>query len=131
MPENGEAYEDAQAAAESFGADIVHKLADRIGAHAGAGAVFGDPVERGSITIIPVAKSMWGSGAGSGDSVEDGSGAGGGGGAMSRPLGYIEVTDQGATFVPLQQPWQDVKVILAWAVVVLVASRAIDRLIRG
>ena len=131
MKDNGAAHEEAQEAAGSFGADVVHKLADRIGAHAGADAVFGDAVERGGRTIIPVAQSMWGAGAGGGDTVDEGSGAGGGGGAITRPLGYIEVSDHGTTFVPLQQPWQDVKVILAYGFVLLIAMRAVNRLLRG
>ena len=126
-----EAFNDADAAARGFGAGVVDRLADRIGAHAGAGAVFGEPVERGGLTIIPVAQSMWGSGAGTGDSVEDGAGAGGGGGAMTKPLGYIEIRDHGAAFVPLHQPWQDVKLVIAYAFMVLVISRAINRILRG
>ena len=31
---------------------------------------------------------------------------------MTRPLGYIEVTPEGATFVPLTRPWADAKLVL-------------------
>lgn len=127
----GHAVRDAEAAAGGFGAEVIHQLAERIGARAGTSAVFGEPVERGERTIIPVARSMWGTGAGTGDSVEDGSGAGGGGGAMTTPLGYIEITDHHAAFVPLQQPWQDGKLVLAYAFALLLAARALNRILRG
>ena len=127
----GDAVDAAHDAAQGIGSNIIDKLADRIGARSGASAVFGEPIEKDGRTIIPVAQSMWGSGAGTGDSVEDGWGAGGGGGAMSRPLGYIEVTDHGAAFVPLQQPWQDVKLVLGYAFAVWLVARAINRILRG
>ncbi|MFV2064706.1 MAG: spore germination protein GerW family protein [Chloroflexota bacterium] len=127
----GDAVKDAEAAAAGFGASVIDRLADRIGAHAGSGAVFGKPVEKDGRTIITVAQSMWGSGAGTGDSDEYGAGAGGGGGAMTRPLGYIEITDEHATFVPLQQPWQDVKLVLAYSFAVWLLARALNRILRG
>jgi len=125
------AYEDARDAASGFGAAVIDRLADRIGAHSGSRAVFGDPIEKGDRTVIPVAQSLWGSGAGTGDSVEDGSGAGGGGGAMSKPLGYIEITPNQARFVPLQRPWQDVKLILAYAFGAWLLARGLNRILRG
>ena len=126
-----DAYEAAANAASGFGAGVIDRLADRIGAHSGSRAVFGEPIEKGPRTIIPVAQSMWGSGAGTGDSVEDGSGAGGGGGAMSRPLGYIEVTEADAHFVPLQRPLQDARLVLAYAFAIWLLARALNRILRG
>ena len=125
------AYHDAEGAAGGFGAAVIDRLADRIGAHSGSRAVFGDPIDKGARTVVTVAQSMWGSGAGTGDSIEDGSGAGGGGGALSKPLGYIEITEHQTQFVPLRQPWQDAKLILAYAVAVWVLARALNRLLRG
>ena len=77
---------------------LMEKLAAQVGANAGAKAVFGEPIARDGHTVVPVAQSMWGSGAGTGESDEDGSGSGGGGGAMTRPVGYIHLTDDGATY---------------------------------
>jgi uncharacterized spore protein YtfJ len=74
---------------------------------------------------------MWGSGAGTGESDEDGSGSGGGGGAMTRPVGYIHLTDDGATYVPLAKPWQDWRLVLTWAVAIWLVSRALNRILRG
>jgi uncharacterized spore protein YtfJ len=46
--------------------DFIERLADRVGAKASVRAVFGDPIERGGITVIPVAKVRWGFGGGAG-----------------------------------------------------------------
>ncbi len=81
--------QEAKGAATGFSAEFLESLADRIGAHAGSTAVFDDPIEKDGRTVIPVAQSMWGTGAGSGQSEDMGSGGGGGGGAMSRPVGFI------------------------------------------
>jgi uncharacterized spore protein YtfJ len=121
----GDAYKDAEAAGRGMNADFIEKLADRIGRHSGANAVFGDPVAKGDITVIPVGQSIWGSGGGGAASDEFGDGAGGGGGAISRPIGYIELTQHSARFVPLQQPWQDLKVILGYAFAVWLVVRAL------
>jgi len=81
--------------------DVIVRLADRIGAHVKASAVFGDPVARGTTTVIPVAKATFGFGGGSGgDAAQQGSGGGGGG--QVKPIGYIEVRDGGATFKPVR-----------------------------
>src|ERR1044071_6413096 len=45
---------------------FVERMAERVGAKASVGAVFGDPIERNGITIIPVAKVRWGFGGGAG-----------------------------------------------------------------
>ncbi len=40
------------------------RLAERLGATAAASAVFGTPVERNGVTVIPVARVRWGFGGG-------------------------------------------------------------------
>ena len=126
-----EAFNEALDAGRSGAASLLEKLADRVGANAGAKAVFGDPVKQGGRTVIPVAQSMWGSGAGSGESEDEGSGMGGGGGAMTRPLGYIEISEHETMYVPLQQPWQDARLVIAYAVAIWLISRAVNRILRG
>jgi uncharacterized spore protein YtfJ len=125
------AAKEARRAAQGVNASLMEKLADRIGANAGAKAVFGEPIVRGGRTVVPVAQSMWGTGAGVGESEEDGTGMGGGGGAMTRPIGYIEITEQAATYVPISKPWQDWRLVLTWAVALWLASRALNRILRG
>ena len=121
----------ARRSAETISASLMEKLAAQVGANAGAKAVFGEPIARDGHTVVPVAQSMWGSGAGTGESDEDGSGSGGGGGAMTRPVGYIHLTDDGATYVPLAKPWQDWRLVLTWAVAIWLVSRALNRILRG
>jgi uncharacterized spore protein YtfJ len=126
------AYDDAGSMASKV-PGLLEGLADRLGASAGAKAVFGEAVEKDGRTIVPVAQSIIGTGAGGGGGAEEteGSGLGAGGGAMTKPIGYIEITGGSARFVPLQQPWQDPKLILAYALLVLITARAINRILRG
>src|SRR5215212_9113778 len=82
---------------------LIERMAERLGGAATARAVFGEPVERDGVTVIPVARVRWGFGGGGGAGEgKDGPGAGegGGGGVMASPAGYIEITASGATFKP-------------------------------
>ena len=125
------AHAEAVTAAERVPA-LLERLSERIGASSGASAVFGEPVEQAGRTVIPVAQSIIGTGGGGGEGEAGaGSGIGAGAGAVTRPLGYIELTSSGATFVPLKRPWQDPGLVLAYAVIVLMVSRALVRLVRG
>ena len=60
--------------------------------------VFGDPIERGDVTVIPVAKARFGVGGGDARKNKRGApGSGGGGGAIVSPAGYIEIHADGTT----------------------------------
>jgi uncharacterized spore protein YtfJ len=85
------------------GKGFVQALADRVGAAATAGAVFGQPVEREGVTVIPVARAIWGFGGGSGGEPTQ-QGSGGGGGGLVTPVGCIEVRESGAEFKPIRDP---------------------------
>jgi hypothetical protein len=123
--------DEAHRAAQSGSLPLLTKILEQIGMQAGAKAVFGEPVERDGRTVVPVAQTMMGVGAGSGDSDEAGSGAGAGGGALSRPLGYIEISQYGTEFVPLRRPWQDPGFLLAAAFATLLLAKALRTLLRG
>ena len=69
---------------------FVSAVVERIASAAGATAVFGEPVERDGVTVIPVARARWGAGGG-GAGEADEQGYGGGGGAMTAPHGFIEI----------------------------------------
>src|SRR3954447_13637191 len=59
------------------------KLAEKLGASAQAAHIFGEPVERDGVTVIPVATARWGLGGGGGKrggARRPGRGGGGGGG---------------------------------------------------
>jgi uncharacterized spore protein YtfJ len=81
--------------------ELLKRIGQTIGDNAKVATVFGDPVEREGITVIPVAKARFGFGGGGGAGGregEEGSGGGGGGGALVSPVGYIELLDGTATF---------------------------------
>lgn len=92
-----------QAAAEAEASDLVQGIAERVGARASAAAVFGEPIEREGITVVPVARASWGFGGGSGGEPPN-EGTGGGGGSHVSPLGYIEVRGDRAEFKRLSDP---------------------------
>jgi uncharacterized spore protein YtfJ len=129
---------EAEEAARGGGDRVLDTLASRIGAHADAAAVFGDPVDREGVTVIPVAKVRWGFGGGAGSgadtksgNLDSGEGAGGGGGVMASPLGFIEIRNGVATFHRIKDPTANVPLIVAAAVVVWVALRGIRKILRG
>jgi uncharacterized spore protein YtfJ len=85
--------------------DVVDELARRVSPNASADTVFGDPVSKGDVTVIPVAKVSWaiggGGGAGSDDAPDGedfGQGTGGAAAVSARPLGYIEMNEWGTQF---------------------------------
>jgi hypothetical protein len=66
---------------------------------------FAPPVERGGITVIPVATARFVVGGGSGsDPAQGQEGRGGGGLGREAPAGYIELTDGRSRFVPVVNP---------------------------
>ena len=85
---------------------FIGTMAEKLGAVARAATVFGEPVERDGITVIPVAKARWGFGGGAGQRKdEDGKqedGAGGGGGVHVTPVGFIEMKNNEANFRPIR-----------------------------
>ena len=76
-------------------------MAEKLGAVARAATVFGEPVERQGVTVIPVAKARWGFGGGVGHG-KDEEGAGGGGGVQVTPVGFIEIRNGQAEFRPIR-----------------------------
>jgi uncharacterized spore protein YtfJ len=87
---------------------FIGTIAEKLGAVARAATVFGEPVEREGITVIPVAKARWGFGGGAGFRKDDDGGskqedgAGGGGGVQVTPVGFIEIKNDGANFRPIR-----------------------------
>ena len=88
-------------------AAFIGSMAEKLGAAAKAATIFGEPVERDGLTVIPVARARWGFGGGAG-SRGDEDGAGGGGGAQVTPVGFIELKNGAAEFRPIRVvsiPW--------------------------
>jgi len=82
--------------------DLLATLAERIGARFDARTVFGAPVERDGVTVIPVAAIRFCMGGGGGSDPSKGQGGeGGGGGGSASAAGYIEIKDGRTCFVPV------------------------------
>lgn len=70
-------------------------------------AIFGEPIERGNVTIIPCAEVTLGLGMGSGANPQDkntpgmGEGVGGGAAARGRPVAVIVMTREGVKVKPI------------------------------
>ena len=103
---------------------LLATLADRMGARLGTSTVFGAPVERDGVTVVPVAVARFGMGAGSGsDPAKHQEGEGGGGAGSVTPIGYIELKDGRSRFVPAVHPARMVALFLAAAVAALLIVR--------
>lgn len=116
---------------------IIEVLVERFGGRSGVHIVYGDPIERGEVTVIPVARVRWlagaGAGGGSGGALTgtgtaEGEGAGGGGGVIGDPVGYLEIRSSGATFVPIRGVPNPLA-ILAVGVALAFVLRALARLL--
>jgi uncharacterized spore protein YtfJ len=111
---------------------FVDRLAASVGGRAGAASVFGDPVERDGLTVIPVAAARFAFGGGAGPSPDGkGEGGGGGGGAASRPLGFIEISAGRARFRRITDPIAVAVGMVAVAAAVAIVARAAGRLAGG
>jgi uncharacterized spore protein YtfJ len=133
-----EARQQAEASVAGPTAEVLERLAEKLGAKASVSAVFGEPVTREGITIIPVAKVAFGFGGGVGRGLRQSDvaqndvaqGGGGGGGASAAPAGYIEITDGNAVFKPIRDPLVDIAIPLATLVTGLAARQMARRLLR-
>ena len=104
--------------------EILAMLAERVGGRFTASTVFGSPVEREGVTVIPVATVRFGLGGGGGEDPGGGqSGEGGGGAGSGTPAGYIEIKDGRSRFVPLVHPTRMVAMFCATAVAMVLGLR--------
>jgi uncharacterized spore protein YtfJ len=86
-------------------AGLFETLAEKLGASAQAAHIFGEPVERDGVTVIPVAKARWGLGGGGRHGrFGRGQGVGGGGGAAVEPVGFIEIRGGETRYRPIDDP---------------------------
>ena len=109
--------------------ELLKRIGQTVGDKAKVSAVFGDPVEREGVTVIPVAKARFGfvgGGGAGGREGEEGSGGGGGGGALVSPVGYIELHDGAAKFKRISSPTDLLPLVAAAALAALVVGRLLD-----
>ena len=114
------------------GDELLSVLAERIGARLGAATVFGAPVERDGVTVVPVAVARFGIGAGSGaDAAKGQEGEGGGGGGTVAPAGYIELKEGRSRFVPVGHPARMFSLVLGAVIAALLLVRSTRTQPRG
>jgi uncharacterized spore protein YtfJ len=94
--------------------NFIEKLAAQLGQSASVKNVYGEPIQAGDKTIVPVAQIAYGFGGGYGHGKNKmkqqtepaetnqgvGEGAGGGGGIMAKPKGVYEITPTSTRFIP-------------------------------
>ncbi len=98
--------------------EILQSMAESFATTASVKQVFGEPIERGGRTIVPMARVKYRLGAGWGGGEQDGAtfdrplaaGGGGGGGVVkAKPAGALEITDAGVRFIRFVDPGDIVK----------------------
>ena len=131
------AKRDAESQAED---DRLTKLIESLGGTASAQAVFGMPIEKDGVTVVPVARVRYGVGGGGGrgqgrkkrDAGDaDQVGYGHGGGVQASPVGFIELRDGEATYKRIADPARSVAVALLFPLVAAVASGIVVAALRG
>ena len=120
-------------AAETPVASMLARLSQQLSTSATAQAVYGTPVERDGITVIPVAKAHYGFGGGGGGGTKEGeaagSGMGAGAGVSLTPVGYIELREGRSRFRPIRSsvvPLVAVSGAIAWLLL-----RSVPRLLNN
>jgi uncharacterized spore protein YtfJ len=114
------------------GDELLATLAERMGARLGTSTVFGAPVERDGVTVVPVAVARFGMGAGSGsDPSKHQEGEGGGGAGSVAPIGYIELKDGRSRYVPAVHPARMAGLFLAAVIAALLIARPARPASRG
>jgi uncharacterized spore protein YtfJ len=110
--------------------ELLRRIGQTVGDKAKVSTVFGEPVERAGIVVIPVAKARFGFGGGGGGGArgeEEGSGGGGGGGALVSPVGYIELREGSAHFKRISNPTDLLALVSAAALTALAVKRLVGR----
>lgn len=96
--------------------NFIENIARDLGVNASIHNVYGQPIQSGEKTILPVARIAYGFGGGFGQGMKKtkqevtagsfneehpgGEGAGGGGGIYARPRGVYEITPRATRFIP-------------------------------
>ncbi len=134
--------EEAKREAEADAADNrLRKLVESLGGAASVKAVFGEPVEKDGVTVVPVARVRVGVGGGggrgpgrkrkgdSGDAEQVGYGHGGG--AQAAPVGYIELSGGTATYRRIADPARPMAIALLFPLVGAVSLGIVALVLAG
>ena len=86
--------------------EMLEKIGGTLGSSASVKSVFGEPIEAGGKTIVPVAHVAYGFGGGFGTGKQpngadrQGEGGGGGGRVHAHPAGVLEITEANTRYIP-------------------------------
>jgi uncharacterized spore protein YtfJ len=112
---------------------LLERLSQQLSTSVTAQTVYGTPVERDGITVIPVARARYGFGGGGGGGTKEnetsGSGLGAGAGVSLTPVGYIELREGRSRFRPIRSsvvPLVAVSGAIAWLLL-----RSVPKLLGG
>ncbi|GAB3242385.1 hypothetical protein GCM10027346_38590 [Hymenobacter seoulensis] len=110
---------------------LVERLAQLLSSSVTARTVYGEAVSHEGVTVIPVARAIYGFGGGSGTgpSAQGGAGSGGGGGVSITPVGFIELKEGSSRFRPIRP--SVVPIVAVSGVVALLLLRAVPKLLRS
>jgi uncharacterized spore protein YtfJ len=109
--------------------ELLEQIGQTVGQKANVSSVFGEPIEREGLTVIPVAKARFGFGGGGGSGSregDEGGGGGGGGGALVSPIGYIELHEGSAEFRRISTPLDFLALVAAASVIAVAVKRLFD-----
>ncbi|MCJ8164162.1 hypothetical protein MKJ04_04860 [Pontibacter sp. E15-1] len=106
---------------------FVERLAENLGGTANAARIYGTPVERDGVTVIPVAKAGYGFGGGAGKKAGE-EGTGGGGGMMLTPIGYIEMKGGNTRFRTTRDPQTILRIVAIGSLFTFLTVRSIMKL---
>ncbi|MGE5567810.1 MAG: spore germination protein GerW family protein [Rhodospirillales bacterium] len=81
-------------------AEMIQAMQEKLTASGSVKNVYGEAVQSGGKTVIPVAKIGYGFGGGTGGREEGRGGSGAGGGVGARPAGVFEISEAGTRFIP-------------------------------
>jgi len=111
--------------------DMIRELGDRIRATISTTTVYGEAVNIGGKTVVPVAKVCYGFGAGAGQGPEvegkQPTGGGGGGGARVVPVGYLMEEAGEVKFVSIE----DRKAVLIAGIAAFLVGLLLGRRLAG
>ena len=109
----------------------LNKFMKALGGTASAKAVFGTPVEKDGVTVVPVARVRYGGGGGGGRGAgrkkkgdagdAEQVGYGHGGGVQAAPVGYIELSGGRATYRRIADPARPMAIALLFPLVVAIS----------
>ncbi|GAB2470854.1 hypothetical protein GCM10011375_38490 [Hymenobacter qilianensis] len=111
------------------GPSLAERLAHLLSTSVSAQTVYGPPIAQDGVTVIPVARAMYGFGGGSGTGPGPQGDTGGGGGVRITPVGFIELRDGRSRFRPIRR--SVVPLVVVSGVVALLLLRAVPRLLKN